>query len=137
MVDWKKCLLVLLMLASAVSLVAQGTYTPPVLPPIFNAADLQSSGVLMTNVGANVKVYTDLLLKHDSDIYSPTGALSVLRTAQQADAKAISVFVDQSAQITSLKAQLTADELRITALETKLAALATKTVTAGTTLATP
>lgn len=133
---WKKCLFVSLMLVLGSSVAAQTAYTPPVLPPIFGATDLSNSAILMTNVNQNVKVYTQVLLKHDQDLYG-AGVVSALRASQQADAQAIAALVDQTAQITALKAQVATYEARITALETKLGALVTKTVSAGTTLATP
>lgn len=60
----------------AAGLAAQTAYTPPVLPPIFNASDVNNSVLMMSNVNSNVKVYTDLLTKHDADLYSSSGLLS-------------------------------------------------------------
>jgi hypothetical protein len=66
--------IVLLLIAAAVA--AQSTYTPPTLPPLFSATDLGNSAQLMTDVNANVATYTTLLLKHDADLYSPTGSVA-------------------------------------------------------------
>jgi len=66
---------VVLILAGSL-LNAQTAYTPPVMPPIFSASDVNNSVLMMSNVNANVKVYTDLLTKHDADLYSPSGLLS-------------------------------------------------------------
>src|SRR6266850_2336495 len=71
-----KRILAVMMLLFAVTLAAQSTYTPPNLPPIFSVTDLGNSAQLMTNVNANVKAYTDLLAKHDADLYSPAGLLA-------------------------------------------------------------
>jgi hypothetical protein len=71
-------------LLAAATLAAQTAYTPPVLPPIFNTSDVNNSVLMMMNVNANVKVYTDLLAKHDADLYSPTGLLSTKIAAIQA-----------------------------------------------------
>lgn len=125
-----------LLLIATVSLSAQSTYTPPVLPPIISVASTNSSIAMMADINTNVDAYKKVLLAHDNDLYG-NGIILAMRTAQQADAKAIAGFVDQSAAIVALKAQLAADEVRLTALETKLAALTTKTVTAGTALTTP
>jgi len=71
-----KMILVAILILAGSLLNAQTTYTPPVTPPIFSASDVNNSVVMMSNVNANVKVYTDLLLKHDADLYSPSGWLS-------------------------------------------------------------
>lgn len=71
-----KLFVISVLLFIAVGLAAQTVYTPPVLPPIFNASDVNNSVLMMSNVNTNVKVYTDLLTKHDADIYSPNGLLA-------------------------------------------------------------
>jgi|SRR6266850_1429855 len=75
-----KRILAVMMLLFAVTLAAQSTYTPPNLPPIFSLTDLGNSAQLMTNVNTNVKAYTDLLVKHDADLYGPTGVVANLQT---------------------------------------------------------
>lgn len=60
----------------ALALSAQTAYTPPVLPPLFSATDLGNSAQLMTDVNTSVATYTNLLLKHDADLYSPTGSVA-------------------------------------------------------------
>src|SRR6266850_462633 len=52
-------------------------YTPPILPPIFSVSDINNSAQLMANVNANVGTYTDLLKKHDFDLYSPSGSVAI------------------------------------------------------------
>jgi hypothetical protein len=72
----KRILGVSALLLIAVTLAGQTVYTPPVMPPIFNTSDVNNSVLMMTNVNANVKVYTDELLKLDAAIFSPTGVLA-------------------------------------------------------------
>lgn len=76
----KKLIAIAVLLFIAAGLAAQTAYTPPVLPPIFSLTDLGNSAQLMTNVNANVDTYTKLLLKHDADLYGPTGVVTNLQT---------------------------------------------------------
>jgi hypothetical protein len=52
----------------AVSLSAQSTYVPPVLPPIFSASDSANSVTMMVNIGNAVQTRDNFILKHDVDI---------------------------------------------------------------------
>lgn len=69
-----------ILLAAALLIVgmatAQAPYTPPVFPPLFNSSDMSNSTLLMANVNANVDVLTKRLLKHDADLYSPSGSVA-------------------------------------------------------------
>lgn len=71
-----KKLIAIAVLLCAAGLAAQTAYTPPILPPIFSVSDINNSAQLMANVNANVGTYTDLLKRHDFDLYSPTGSVA-------------------------------------------------------------
>jgi hypothetical protein len=98
-----KRFLILLLFACAFVLDAQPQtgYTPPVFPPIFSPADINNSAVMMGNVQIAVALRDGVILKHDADLYSPTGIVQ-MQIAKQAQDFATALQRDATALPSSL-----------------------------------
>jgi len=76
------CLLLAAMGAALVPIArTQSSYIPPIIPPIFTSQDINNSVAAFATAQSAYIAISTLVVKHDADLYGPTGVIANLRAA--------------------------------------------------------